>query len=416
MSLRRAAVVAIGTELLAGVRHETLSEHVARELAALGIDTVSRAVVPDDVKAIDAALRHALAHADLVITTGGLGPSDDDLTRQAVARVSGRRLVEHPEIIHAIEKRFAARGLIMPPVNRRQALVLDGAIVLHNVHGTAPGQWVDHGDRVILLLPGPPREVLPMLATLVAGSLAARAPLAREEQRTLCMTGVTESQVEQTMQPLYVRWRAGAVPIGVTTLASPGLVELHLRARSEPAGAAADVLDRAVADACGLLGDHVFSRGATLETVVGELLRDRGYRIAVAESCTGGMVSGRLTAVAGSSAYVERGVVTYSNAAKVELTGVEPQAIEREGAVSEPVALAMARGIRARARVEVGLGVTGIAGPTGGTPAKPVGTVVIAVETPTGADARTLRFSGSRDLVRAQAVHASLDLVRRHLQ
>jgi nicotinamide-nucleotide amidase len=416
MLLRRAAIVAVGTELLTGVRHETLSEHVARELSTLGIETVSRAVVPDDVEAIDAALRQAFAHADLAITTGGLGPSDDDLTRQAVARVLGRRLVEHPDIVQAIERRFAARGLVMPPVNRRQALVLEEATVLPNAHGTAPGQWIDRDNQVILLLPGPPREVLPMLATLVSGSLAARAPLARDEKRTLCLTGVTESQVEQTMQPLYARWLAQPIAIGVTTLASPGLVELYLRARSEQPGVAAGVLDRAVADACGVLGDHVFSQGAPLEAVVGERLRERGYRIAVAESCTGGMVSGRLTDVAGSSVYVERGVVTYSNAAKVELVGVDPEVIEREGAVSEPVALAMARGIRERARVEVGLGITGIAGPTGGTPAKPVGTVVIAVETPTGADVRTLRFSGSRYLVRAQAVQASLDLVRRHLQ
>ncbi|MPZ19862.1 MAG: CinA family nicotinamide mononucleotide deamidase-related protein [Luteitalea sp.] len=364
---------------------------------------------------IDAALKHALARADLVIATGGLGPSDDDVTRQAVARVLGRQLVEQRDIVHAIEERFAARGLVMPRVNRRQALVLEEATAVPNAHGTAPGQWVEQGDQVILLLPGPPREALPMLATLVVGSLARRAPGAREEKRTLCMTGVTESQVEQTMQPLYARWRTQPVGIGVTTLASPGLVELHLRARSERAGAAAEVLDRAVAEASGVLGDHVFSQGEPLEAVVGELLRERGYRIAVAESCTGGMLSGRLTDVAGSSAYLERGVVAYSNAAKVELAGVDERLIEREGAVSEAVALAMARGIRERARVEVGLGITGIAGPTGGTPAKPVGTVVIAVETPGGADVRTFRFSGSRYLVRTHAVQASLDLVRRHL-
>ncbi|MPY87664.1 MAG: competence/damage-inducible protein A [Luteitalea sp.] len=413
--LQRASIVAVGTELLTGVRHETLGEHVACELLGLGIETVSRTVVPDDLEEIGAALKHALARADLVVATGGLGPSDDDLTRQAVAHVLGRELDEHQEIVDAIQARFAARGSTMAAVNRRQALLVRGAAVLPNEHGTAPGQWIELERQVIALLPGPPRELMPMLAVLVGGRLAARAPLARTERRTLSVTGLTESQVEQVMQPLYARWRGQPIAIAVTTLASPGLVELHLRASSDSAPAAARVLDEASADAAEVLGNHLFSNGTPLEAVVGDLLRARGYRIAVAESCTGGMLAGRLTDVAGSSAYVERGVVTYSNAAKVELAGVDPRLIEHEGAVSEPVALAMARGIRERAQVEVGVSVTGIAGPTGATPAKRVGDVVIAIDMPGGADVRTLRFAGSRYVVRAQAVQAALDLVRRGL-
>jgi nicotinamide-nucleotide amidase len=305
----------------------------------------------------------------------------------------------------------------MPESNRRQAMVPRGAKVLTNSHGSAPVLWIDHDDRLVLLLPGPPRELRPMLTKLVEGPLKERSAGSVLVRRIVRVAGRFESQVDETLHPLYQVWEKGTPPIAATILASLGSIELHVSTRAATREAAGAVLERAVAEAVGVLGPDVYSTdGRLLEAVVGGLLVERGLRIGVAESCTGGLIASRLTDVPGSSRYVDQAVVVYSNEAKTQLLDVPADLIREHGAVSEPVGLAMADGIKAKARASVGVAVTGIAGPSGGTPEKPVGTVVVAAVTDNDRRVRTFRFFGEREQVKFQASQAALDMVRRMLQ
>lgn len=304
----------------------------------------------------------------------------------------------------------------MPEVNRRQAMVPRGAEVLPNPNGTAPGLWIERAGRLIVLLPGPPRELEPMVDAQVVPRLRARFGSRRLLRRVVKMFGRTESQVEEAIQPLWHRWRGERPTIEVTILATPGQIEVHLSTSSVDDDDGARRLDRAVGELGELFGPDVFATDERrLEDVVGALLTARGARVAVAESCTGGLVTSRLTDVPGSSVYVERGIVAYSNAAKVDLLGVPESVLAAHGAVSEAVAEAMAHGVRTRAAVDWGVGVTGIAGPGGGTPDKPVGTVVVSVVGPEGVRTRRFRFRGEREQVKFQASQAALDLLRRAL-
>jgi nicotinamide-nucleotide amidase len=415
-ALATAEIVAVGSELLLPPRLDTNSLAVTEGLASIGIRVEAKHVVGDRVEALAAVIADALTRADLVVLTGGLGPTDDDVTRDAVSRVVGRPLIENPAIVARLEARFAARGIPMPAINRRQAQVVDGGIVLDNGNGTAPGQWVEFGAQVLILLPGPPRELRPMLATLIGGRLAGRAPATRVHGRTVLVAGLGESHAEERLQPLYRAWNGRNIPIEATILASGGQLELQLSARAdaEPAAAA---LETAVEEVAAVLGPHVISTdGRSIEAVVGDALQARGWRIAVAESCTGGLVTSRLTDIPGSSAWVERAVVAYSNAAKVALLGVAEADIAAHGAVSEIVAVQMAEGVRRLAGVEVGVGVTGIAGPGGGSDAKPVGTVCLAVACADLAPvSRTNRYPGERTYVKTFASLGAIDLVRRTL-
>ncbi|MGE0444457.1 MAG: competence/damage-inducible protein A [Vicinamibacterales bacterium] len=415
--LSRAAIIAIGSELLTPLRVDTNSLHITEQLNRLGIDVVAKVVVGDDRAELAHVLAAARQRVDLIVCTGGLGPTDDDVTRDAVADVTGCPLREDPAITDRLRARFAARFAgPMPEINRRQAMVPEGAVVLENSRGSAPGLWIDDGARVVLLLPGPPRELQPMLAALVSGPLAARAAGVSLVRRILKIAGRIESKTEEELQPVYAKWAAAPVRIEATILAALGQLELHLSARAGTRETSEAALERAAEDVMAVLGADVFSRdNESLETVVGQLLAARSLRIAVAESCTGGLITSRLTDVIGSSRYVERSVVTYSNAAKTDLLGVEEELLQAHGAVSDPVARAMAEGVRTRAGVDVGVGVTGIAGPGGGTDAKPVGTVVIAVATDEGTHSRTFRFLGEREQVKFQASQAALDMVRRLL-
>jgi nicotinamide-nucleotide amidase len=413
---RRAEIIAVGSELLMPPRLDTNSLTVTERLNGLGIPVMAKAIVGDRVDDVAELLEAAIARADLVVLTGGLGPTDDDVTREAVARVLRRSMSEQASIVAKLQARFASRGLQMPEINRRQAMVIAGAIVLDNPNGTAPGQWIEHESGVVVLLPGPPRELGPILEALVAGPLAARAGEVRLLKRTVFVTGMTESHAEEALRPCYERWRGWPLSIEATILAAPGQIELHLGVRAAPARGEALLAD-AVADVERALGERIFSTsGQRLEEVVGALLAARGWRIALAESCTGGLTTSRLTDVPGSSAYVESAVVVYSNTAKTSLAGVPSTLIEAHGAVSEPVASAMAAGIRERAGVEIGVGITGVAGPSGGSEAKPVGTVAIAVS---GAGletrVRTFRFPGGRAQVKFFASQSALDMVRRLL-
>ena len=412
-----AAIIAVGSELLRHDRSDTNSLYITARLEELGISVVLKAIVGDNLPDLTDAVHYARTRVDLVVLTGGLGPTDDDLTRQAVAAALGRTMTHDEATIDAIRARFVRRKMVMPDINRRQGLVIEGARLLPNQNGTAPGQWIDDEHRIVLLLPGPPREMRPMLDAVVAGDLAARVGPERLFRRSVRIAGRSESHAEELLQPLYAKWAARPVLIDATILAAFGLLELQLSVRMPGTAPAAAILDEAVQDVVSVFGPDAFSTdGATLEVVVGRLLQERGLRVAVAESCTGGMVSARLSDVAGCSAYFDRAVVTYSNASKRDLLGVPAETIDEHGAVSEPVAVAMAEGVRARAGADVGVSVTGIAGPSGGSDLKPVGTVVFAVSGPGDATrVRTALFPGSRAQIRTFAAQAALDHLRRAL-
>ena len=416
--LATAEIIAVGSELLGTGRVDTNSLFLAGRLAMLGIELRAKAVVGDERARLAAVFAAALLRSDLVVLTGGLGPTEDDLTRDVVAGVLGLEMREDPAIIVQIAERFARRGLRMPEVNRRQAMVPVGAVSLDNPNGTAPGLFIEHDDRVVVLLPGPPRELQPMFDELCSRVLIARAGPERLFKEVLFIAGRGESHVEEIAQPIYSRWAVETPPIETTILAMPGQVELHLtlRARDQEAGAARVRAARETLAAA--LGPDVFSAdGRSMEEVVGAMLADRGLTISAAESCTGGLILSRLTDVPGSSRYVIGGAVAYSNEAKTELASVPPALIAEHGAVSEAVAVALADGIRARTGSSVALGVTGIAGPGGGTQQKPVGTVAIAL-TAGGMESRVRLFSffGGRPQVKFQASQAALDMVRRSLQ
>ncbi len=411
-----AVVIAVGSELLTPHRTDTNSLFITEQLNAVGINVVQKLVVGDEPASLARALRHAMSTGDVVIVTGGLGPTADDVTRDVVAELLALPLGESPAIVEAIRARFTARGLEMPEINRRQAAVPRGAEILANPRGTAPGLWLAAGEVRLVLLPGPPRELRPMFEGLVADRLASASGGRRVLRRMIRTTGRTESHIDELARPIYEPLGARQPRVETTILASLGQIDLHLSTVGDDPEAAGRVLDAAVADLSAALGSCVVSAdGRSLPEVVGELLRRRGARVAIAESCTGGLVASRLTDVPGSSAYVHAGWVLYSNDAKIAL-GVAPELIETHGAVSEPVAGAMAGAAREAADVEFGLAVTGIAGPGGATSAKPIGTVCLALAAPgTAPRIRRVQLPGDRERVKFQASQAALDLLRRAL-
>jgi len=416
-TLHKAEIIAVGTELLGSDKVDTNSLFLADCLASLGLELRAKTVIGDNRQELADLVRRALERVDLLIITGGLGPTDDDVTREAVADALGVGLIEDPVLVEQVSQRFARRGLRMPDVNRRQALVLQGGAVLENPKGTAPGQMFDRDGQVLLLFPGPPREMRPMMETAMSTVLAARVGKERLYRAALFVTGRGESHVEEVAQPIYSAWLAASPPIETTVLAAPGQIELHLVTRSADAKAAVRALSRARDELVDALGPDVFSvDGRSMEEIVGQLLRDSGLTIAAAESCTGGLMMSRLTDVPGSSAYVAGGVVVYSNDLKTSLAGVDPSLMAAHGAVSEPVALALAEGVRARSTASIGVGITGIAGPSGGTPEKPVGTVAIAVAGPRGTSrVHTFALFGTRTQIKFGAAQSALNLVRKVL-
>jgi nicotinamide-nucleotide amidase len=414
--VRWAEIIAVGTELLVPPRIDTNSLFITERLNECGIEVRAKAIVGDRRGDLESAIRAALARTELVVLCGGLGPTDDDVTRDAIAAVIGRPLEENRAVLDLIRQRFAARGARMAEINRRQAMVPAGAVILPNAFGTAPGLWIEHDGRVMILLPGPPGELKPMFDRVVAERLDPLTGDSRVYRRVLRICGRTESEADEAAAPVYARWLQEEPAVFTTVLTSPAQVELHLSMRADSGLAASARLDAATAELTEVLGADLFSAdGSTLEETLGALLRARAWRIGVAESCTGGLISARLTDVPGSSDYVGLNLVCYSNESKIVWLGVSPSAIESSGAVSEPVAAAMADGIRERAGAHIGVGVTGIAGPTGGTDAKPAGTVVIAVTTADTRIVRTFRFPVGRARVRQFAAQMALDLARRVL-
>ena len=409
----QACIIAVGSEMLTPFRVDTNSLFVTELLNTIGVDVRLKAVAGDDVAELTSLLRSALEWADVVVMTGGLGPTEDDVTRDAVARVLDVSMSENEAVVSKIRARFAKRGITMPEINRRQGMVPDGATLLENPNGTAPGLWIEHGRTMLVLLPGPPREMKPMFEAVIRERLAPRSGGAGLFRRVLKITGRTESDVDATVQPIYGRWQAQDVPISTTILAVLGQIELHLTARAPDRAAADRALDAAVGELQAALGEAVYSvNGLGLEAVVAQMLTERQLTIATAESCSGGLLSSRLTDIPGSSAYMQQGVVCYTNESKTSWLGVPATVIEEYGAVSEPVAKAMASGIRTRTSADLGVGVTGIAGPGGGTPEKPVGTVAIAVSTSGEERVRTFQFFGGRDMVKFQSSQAALNMLR----
>jgi nicotinamide-nucleotide amidase len=409
----KAVILAVGSEMLTPFRVDTNSLFITERLNIIGYDVRLKAVVGDDVGELARVLADALAWADLIAITGGLGPTEDDITRDALARVLDVPMDVDEEIVERLKDRFARRGMTMPEINRRQAMVPRGATALPNPNGTAPGLWVERGQAAILVMPGPPREMKPMLESAIEQRLTAKSAGHGLYRRVLKITGRAESDVDAYAAPVYGKWTTQAIPISTTILAVLGQIELHLTARAASRAQADAVLEPAVKELEDVLGPSVYSvDGRALEVVVGDLLRERKLTIAAAESCTGGLLMSRLTDVPGSSDYVDRGVVCYSNRAKTELAGVPEALIAEHGAVSEAVAQAMAEGIRTRARTNIGVGITGIAGPGGGTPQKPVGTVAIAVVADDDTRVRTFQFLGDRAMVKFQAAQSALNMTR----
>ena len=407
-----AEIIAIGSELLTPSRVDTNSLFLTEQLNSIGIEVELKSIVGDNEHRLEQLFREAIKRSELVIATGGLGPTEDDVTKKVVSRVVKKQLVLEQKILERIQARFQNRGLEMPANNARQALVLLGSKILENPVGTAPGLWIEHEGCQILLLPGPPRELkvvfeeacLPRLTELSGGT--------RLFTQVFKATGLTESKLDEMIAPIYTPYKN---PV-TTILAGSGEIQVHLtgkgRSEEEAKKVVSEVADRIEFT----LGDFIFSRGEEgLEQIVGYYLMMRQMTLAVAESCTGGLVSQRLTSVPGSSNYFLCGVTCYSNASKIDLAGIPPLLLEMSGAVSPEVAKGLADGIRLKTGASMGLGITGIAGPSGGSVQKPVGLVHIALSLEGSIDHQEHRFGGDRDRIRLWASQAALDMVRRKL-
>ncbi len=408
----RAEIIATGTELLAGGVLDTNSLFLSEELLPLGIETAFKSVVGDSEKDMEEALRRAMDRAEVVIVTGGLGPTEDDITRKVVAKIVKKRLVLHEDALKAIHARLAGRGRDVVVANDRQALIPTGARLLRNPAGIAPGFFLDEEKVFLAVLPGVPHEMRAMFSAELRPALEERARgKLFIRRRVLHTCGVSESGVNQAIQDIL---RRGEPTVGLT--AKEAGVDIRIishQTSAEQAQAAVDRTDAAIREK---LGDAVYATdGQAMEEVVGALLKQRRLTIAVAESCTGGLIGALITNISGSSEYFERGAVTYSNAAKTEMLGVPADLIAGHGAVSAEVAAAMAQGIRAAAKTDIGLSATGIAGPGGGSQQKPVGLVFTALATSQGVKTAEHRFLGGREHIRSRAAQMALDMVRRYL-
>jgi nicotinamide-nucleotide amidase len=411
-----AEIIAVGSELLTPFRQDTNSLYLTAQLNVLGVEVGFKTIVGDALKDIVRVATTALARADILILSGGLGPTEDDLTREAVAETLGLQLRRNPEILAAIERRFAEHGWKMSANNAKQADVITGATVLTNANGTAPGQWIsgrsDGREKIIVLLPGPPHELKALFESAVLERLRAKGPKRYIATRVLKITGMGESACDARVAPIYKRY----TDVNTTILAAPGEIQLHLRTQAKSIDAAQlrvdDLVDKVEAE----LGDSVYSdNGDSLEQIVSYYLQMRSATLSVAESCTGGLVAERLTSVSGSSRYFIGGAVVYSNELKTQFADVPADLIEHFGAVSEQVSKALAEGIRKRCGTTLGLGITGVAGPTGGTAEKPVGLVFHALASETGTEVVKRNFPGDRARIRWFASQQALDMVRKKL-
>jgi len=406
----RAEIIAIGSELLTPFRTDTNSLWLTERLNSVGIEVQLKTVVGDDEAILEESVRDAMRRSEVIISTGGLGPTEDDITRKVFARVTGRQLTLDYEVLAGIRERFSSRGFQMTPNNERQALIPQGGKVLPNPNGTAPGIKLEQDNKLIVLLPGPPRENQPMFDNFVMADLERMSRGVRIARRVLKVTGLGESALDEMIAPTYKEYSNPST----TILFTDSEIEIHLTATAETAARAEEIAGELADKLEEKLGYYVYSTlGESLEEVIGHRLRLKQFTIATAESCTGGLVAERITQVPGSSDYFVGSVVSYTNDAKSNLLNVPAEMIERNGAVSGEVAEAMARGVRARTGATIGLSVTGTAGPSGGTDAVPVGTVYIGLADDVVTSNRRLTLPGDRHLIRWRASTAALEMVRR---
>jgi nicotinamide-nucleotide amidase len=406
----RAEIIAIGSELLTPHRTDTNSLWLTERLNSVGIEVQLKTIVGDDEAILEESVRDALRRSEVIVSTGGLGPTEDDITRKVFARVTGRQLTLDYEVLAGIRERFVSRGHQMTPNNERQALIPQGARVLPNPNGTAPGIKIEHEGKLVVLLPGPPRENQPMFSDFVMPELERMSRGVRIAKRVLKVTGLGESALDDMIAPIYKEYSNPST----TILFTDAEVEIHLTATAETAARAEEIAEELTRKLEEKLGYYVYSTtNESLEEVVGHRLRVQQFTIATAESCTGGLVAERLTRVPGSSDYFAGSLVTYSNQAKSRLLGIAEEIIELHGAVSGEVAEAMARGVKDRIGSTIGVSITGTAGPGGGTDAVPVGTIYIGLSDDVLTSHRRLVMPGDRHLIRWRASTAALEMVRR---
>jgi len=397
-------------------RQDTNSLYLTEKLNDIGVEMRHKCVVGDDREDLTAAAKLAMRRSEIIVFIGGLGPTEDDLTREAVADALGLKLVRDPAIVVKLEERFAKRGYTFSPNNAKQADVIESATVLPNQNGTAPGQWIsgkyDGKDRILILLPGPPMELKALFETECLPRLQAKIPAQHIAVRELKIAMMPESQVDARVAPIYKTY----TDVQTTILAAAGEIQLHLRCRKDTQAAAEARVEELASKIEDELGDAIFSRkGESLEQIVSYLLQMRGMTLSVAESCTGGLLAERITSISGSSRYFLGGAVVYSNELKTQFANVPKGLIDKHGAVSREVAAALAEGIRKRCVSTYGIGITGVAGPTGGTEQKPVGLVYVALAGDEGTQVVERNFPGDRKRIRWFATQQALEMMRRAL-
>jgi nicotinamide-nucleotide amidase len=407
-----AEIIAVGSELLTPEKTDTNSLWLTEKLMGLGVEVKLKTIVGDDEARLEETIRDALKRSDIVITTGGLGPTEDDVTRQVSARAAGRELKYHEDLEIDLRERFRRWGREMPEINKRQAFVIDGAEILPNPNGSAVGMMLNEDGKFLIVLPGPPREMQPMFENHVLETLRSVAGNVSVVRRVLRVSGMGESAVDEVIAPIYTAYPA----VQTSILFNRTEIEIHFYASAKSEAEGAKLLDELASKVADALGPAVFAmNGETMEEVVGKLLKQRNETVSVAESCTGGMIGMRLTDIAGSSAYFLEGVVTYSNDAKKRALDVPAATLETYGAVSPQTAEAMAAGMRRRAGTDYAIAVTGIAGPDGGSDEKPVGTVFVGYADKTTAKSIRLTLPGDRYLIRWRSSQAALDYLRRQI-
>ncbi len=407
-----AEIIAIGSELLTPAKTDTNSLWLTEKLNEIGIEVKLKTIVGDDELRLEETIRDAVSRSHIVITTGGLGPTEDDITRKISAKALDRELIFREDLLENLRERFRGFGYEMPEKNRSQAFIIEGAEVLPNPNGSAVGMLLAFDNKFLVVLPGPPRELKPMFENFVLSKLKERAGEIFVRRKILRVSGMGESSLDELIAPIYTNYKNPQT----ATLFNKTEIEIQLTAQGKTEYEA-NALNRELAEKISeKLGIAVFAlNGEKMEEIVGRLLSERGETLSVAESCTGGLIGERLTEVSGSSAYFIEGVVAYHNEAKIRTLDVPEELIEKHGAVSAEVAEAMASGMQKRTGTDYAISITGIAGPTGGTEEKPVGTVFIGYSDKTRTKSLKLNLPGDRYLIRWRSSQAALDYLRRQI-
>ncbi len=403
-------LISIGDEIISGHTVDTNSAYTAPKLAEIGLSVTYKTAVGDDLKRMEEVIKRALVRTDIVIATGGLGPTDDDITKRVICKVFKRKLIFHEEVLDDLKKRFEARGFKMPSINQNQALLPQGATFLPNKTGSAVGILISENNKIFVSMPGVPREMKVMLTEELIPYLESKITKAAIKVIKLRTTGIFESALAEKITP-HIK-----IPDNIKFAYLPAYhgVDLRIISTGNNENEATDSAEKLAIQIRELVGKYIYTEGNdTLEAVVGKLLTERNEKLAVAESCTAGLLAGQIVANPSASKYFDRGVVTYSNESKIELLGVPPEILEKYGAVSTETAKIMATNIREKAKVDYGVSIAGIAGPDGGTYEKPVGTVFIAIATANGVKSKKYLLTNDREINRLRSVYAALGLLRK---